>query len=78
MIFQFYFFVFTFYDVIISTYSASGNQSCKRMDIFVGDHPDINSTLFIADGSIDRDYIGQNLIEQQTPIIVLSAVEGGY
>lgn len=48
------------------------------MDIFVGDHPDINSTLFIADGSIDRDYIGQNLIEQQTPIIVLSAVEGGY
>ena len=65
-------------NVVLGTYSASGNCCTRLMDAFVGNHPDITSTLVIADGSIDRNFVGQNMIDNQTQIVVISGEHGMY
>lgn len=65
-------------NVAIQTFSESTNSCTEFTNNFVGNHPEINTTLIVTDGSPNRDYVGENLLKYNTPIIMIKNVDPGY
>ena len=65
-------------NAVIQTFSESTNSCTKFTNNFVGNHPEINTTLVLTDGSPSKKYIGENLLKYNTPIIMIKNVDPGY
>lgn len=65
-------------NAVIQTFSESTNSCTEFTNNFVGNHPEINTTLVLTDGSPNKKYSGENLLKYDTPIIMIKNVDPGY
>ena len=65
-------------NVIEMTFSASGKRGFARLDDFLAKHPDVNCALVKVQGVTPETTNFQNLIDNNTPVIVINATDAHY